>query len=151
MRARSVVGLAPDESLAVNVERILAVRVAELRSFMPAARDPERVRELHDMRIAAKRLRYLLELVGREVLGDRATRAIALLKELQDVLGDVHDCDVLAPRLAQFEGEGVDVLAEHLRLRRAERFARFRVLWPEVEQAATSCSHGPGGERIASQ
>ncbi len=147
MKARAIEGLDPSAALAVNVRRILAVRVDELRSFMPRVRDPAEQQALHDMRIAAKRLRYVLELTGRAVLGDAAVRPTALVKELQDLLGEIHDCDEMLPRLQAIDGEGVGVLAEHLRLRRAERFSRFLVLWPEVEAAATSCSPaGTAGE-----
>ncbi len=61
MKARKVKGLDPDGTLADNAQRIVAVRLAELRSFGPLAVDPEEVEALHDMRIAAKRLRYVLE------------------------------------------------------------------------------------------
>ena len=40
MRARVVHDLVGSDPLAANAARILAVRVAELRSFVPAAFDP---------------------------------------------------------------------------------------------------------------
>ena len=52
-----------------------ATRLDELCSFTPRALDPEQVKALHDMRIAAKRLRYVLEVTRallRPVRGDRA-------------------------------------------------------------------------------
>ena len=61
MKARDVKGLDPAGPLADNVERIARTRLDELFSFAPAVLDPRNVRELHDMRIAAKRLRYVLE------------------------------------------------------------------------------------------
>ncbi len=42
VRARAIEGLDPSAALAVNVLRILAVRVDELRSFMPRVREPGR-------------------------------------------------------------------------------------------------------------
>ena len=65
MKARAVKGLDPDATLADNLERIVATRLDELCSFVPRALDPTRMKALHDMRIAAKRLRYILE-VGAE-------------------------------------------------------------------------------------
>ncbi len=53
---------------------------------------------LHDLRIAAKRLRYLLELFG-GLFGPYAGTAAKRMKELQDVLGELHDCDVTLPRV----------------------------------------------------
>ena len=53
MKARVVHDLDGAEPLGANVARIVAVRVAELRSFVPAAFDPADVTALHDLRIAA--------------------------------------------------------------------------------------------------
>ena len=54
---------------------------------------------MHDMRIAAKRLRYLLELVG-FCFGEVGGEAQARARELQEVLGEIHDCDVMLARIA---------------------------------------------------
>jgi CHAD domain-containing protein len=54
----------------------------------------------HRARIAAKRLRYLLEPVAREEDGDESSAIIGRLKELQDVLGDLHDVHVFAGEIA---------------------------------------------------
>ncbi len=50
------------------------------------------------MRIAAKRLRYVLEITG-PCFGPYADEAGERTKELQDLLGEIHDCDVLVPRM----------------------------------------------------
>lgn len=102
MKAARVKGLKPTAPLADSVERIVTVRLAELCSFMPVAEDPARVTELHDMRIAAKRLRYLLE-ISAELFGPYAAPAAQRAKELQSVLGDIHDCDVTLPLVAALE------------------------------------------------
>ena len=60
MKAKQVKGLDPAGPLADNARRIVTTRLAELRSFDPHG-DPV---ELHNMRIAAKRLRYVCELTG---------------------------------------------------------------------------------------
>jgi hypothetical protein len=98
VKARKVKGLDPAGSLADNAERIVAVRLAELVGFMPRALDPADVEALHDMRIAAKRLRYVLEVTA-PCFGPYARTAGKRAKELQDLLGDLHDCDVLVPRV----------------------------------------------------
>jgi len=52
---------------------------------------PER---LHAVRIAAKKLRYALE-VERELTRSRAVARINRLKRLQDTLGEIHDFEIL--------------------------------------------------------
>ena len=101
MRARRVKGLDPDGSLADNAERIVRVRLDELCGFMPRAADPAEVVALHDMRIAAKRLRYILELTA-HCFGAYASKAGKRAKELQDLLGEIHDCDVQIPETEEF-------------------------------------------------
>ncbi len=98
MKARKVKGLKLDGPLAENALRIIDVRLAELHSFAGAARDPRRTKELHDMRIAAKRLRYVLEATA-PALGPAAVQGAKDAKKLQDVLGEIHDCDEFAPRV----------------------------------------------------
>jgi hypothetical protein len=96
MKARKVKGLDPDGALIDNMRRVILVRLDELHGFIPAALDPANVTELHDMRIAAKRLRYLLEL-SEPLFGADTKKAAKVVKSLQDLLGEIHDCDELLP------------------------------------------------------
>jgi hypothetical protein len=105
LKARAVKGLDRDGTLADNLERIVATRLDELCSFVPRALDPERVKALHDMRIAAKRLRYILEVGAEPCFGPYATTAIKSAKDLQDLLGELHDCDVQLPRVRALQDE----------------------------------------------
>jgi hypothetical protein len=98
MKASRVKGLRPGTKLGGAAHRIARQRVSDLLAFDQAVRDPTNVRELHDLRIAAKRLRYTLEVLG-SVLGPAAALVEDEARGLQDLLGEVHDCDVLAPRL----------------------------------------------------
>jgi CHAD domain-containing protein len=101
VKARKVSGLDPEAALADNAERIVLVRLDELCGFMPKAADPDEVVALHDMRIAAKRLRYILEVTG-PCFGTYAKTATRMAKDLQDLLGEIHDCDVQVPETAAF-------------------------------------------------
>jgi len=98
MKARKVTGLNPDGPLEKNLRRIVSVRLKELRSFAPAVGDPTAVQALHDMRIAAKRLRYVLEM-GEPALGAAARRGAKEMRRIQDLLGEIHDCDEGVPRV----------------------------------------------------
>jgi len=105
MKARRVKGLDPDGTLADNLERIVATRLDELFSFVPRVRDPARVKALHDMRIAAKRLRYILEVAAEPCFGPYAETAIKRTKDMQDLLDELHDCDVQLPRVRELQEE----------------------------------------------
>lgn len=127
MKARKVKGLDPDEPFAEAARRIARVREEELRSFWPATRDPDAVEALHDMRIAAKRLRYVLELAA-PALGDDAPARAKQARELQDVLGEIHDCDVMLPLL-----DGHAALTDRFRVRRGRMHADFLDMWGRME------------------
>jgi len=98
VKARRVKDIEADGPAADQVERIVRVRLDELCGFMPRAADPAEVQRLHDMRIAAKRLRYVLELFA-PTFGPYAADGAKQTKKLQDVLGEIHDCDVTRPRV----------------------------------------------------
>jgi hypothetical protein len=155
MKARKVRGLDADGTLVDNAEKIVAVRLDELCSFVPRAFDPGEVEALHDMRIAAKRLRYVLEVTG-ELFGPYAATAGKRTKELQDLLGEIHDCDVLVPRVEQLidelrdedvaavvaggeprhgdEYRGLELLVVNTIARRKKLFAEFLEFWTDLER-----------------
>ena len=98
MKARRVKKLDPGSPLVDNAARIIRVRLDEMLSFAPAALEFERIRDQHDMRIAAKRLRYILE-TTEFCFGKPAQTARRRARDLQDLLGELHDCDVMLPRV----------------------------------------------------
>ena len=94
-KAGKIRGLKKRGTLADAAARTLAVRRAEFEAHLPALDAPDDAVALHDLRIAAKRLRYTIELFH-EVLPPDAADLIERLKDLQDDLGYIHDRDVLA-------------------------------------------------------
>jgi len=58
---------------------------------------------LHEVRIAVKKLRYAMEIV-RDLTGSRATVRIMQLKRAQDLLGRIHDLEVLIARTRAIQG-----------------------------------------------
>jgi CHAD domain-containing protein len=130
-RARTVHGLKPKGSVRANARKIIATRTDEFFAFAPALADPANVTELHDMRIAAKRLRYALELFA-DALGPDATACIAQIKEFQDIVGDIHDHDVHA-----------DILRAHLKTLAADHAStladRAMRVEDEIESFKKAC------------
>jgi CHAD domain-containing protein len=59
---------------------------------------------LHAVRVAAKKLRYAME-VERELKRSRSTARIAQLKRLQDLLGQMHDSEILIDRTRAVQAE----------------------------------------------
>lgn len=76
------------ERLAASIETAAAIYI------------PDR---LHEVRIAVKKLRYAMEIV-RELSGSRATVRIMTLKRAQDLLGRIHDFEVLIARTRAIQG-----------------------------------------------
>jgi len=72
---------------------VILDRLKELEKLSESLYKPFEIESLHDMRIAAKRLRYALELFhqcwGRSLQTYAKTAA-----RMQTALGEVHDCDV---------------------------------------------------------
>ena len=75
-----------------------ARRAATLRSAIEMAGAVYASERLHDVRIGVKRLRYSLELSA-EAKQRRAHRDVAVLKHAQDLLGRLHDVEVLIKRV----------------------------------------------------
>lgn len=92
-RAWPVDDVDPEASVIANARRVLAVRIAEFYSYSPIVSNPEFTEALHDLRIAAKRLRYSLELF-RPQFGAAGERQIDRVKAIQEALGTLHDHDV---------------------------------------------------------
>jgi CHAD domain-containing protein len=62
---------------------------------------PERIEELHRMRICAKKLRYALEAYS-PLYPDQMDSPVQTARKTQDALGKLHDCDVWLAYLPTF-------------------------------------------------
>lgn len=145
MKARKVKGLDPDGTLADNARSIVAVRLRELEELGSQAVEGGAVEALHDTRIAAKRLRYVLELVG-PAFGRPAANGARVARGLQDLLGELHDCDEMLARL--------DAHAERLRGEDAEAVRLYADrpaadLEPEAARHARNLDRYHGLEALA--
>jgi hypothetical protein len=93
-KAKPVTALDIQAPTGKNARALARTRLDELYSWSDFVDDPYRIRELHDLRIAAKRLRYSLE-IFEDVLPAFSKEAVNELTQLQDELGDLHDSDVM--------------------------------------------------------
>src|SRR5579859_3717788 len=93
-KARPIKGLNARAPTGQNARIIAKVRLEELYSWKEYVDNPYYVRELHNLRIAAKRLRYTLE-VFEEVLPAACHTIVKELTSVQDELGTLHDSDVM--------------------------------------------------------
>lgn len=104
----------PDATVATNARRIVAAQTAAFFAQEHYLNDPDASTELHEMRIAAKRLRYALELFS-AVLGPDGDGCLDAIKEFQEIAGEIHDADVRARMLRDYlharVTEQADILA----------------------------------------
>ncbi|MDZ7267423.1 MAG: CHAD domain-containing protein [candidate division KSB1 bacterium] len=72
---------------------LLGQRLQEVFKVRAALAGEDHVEGLHNLRIAVKKLRYALEVLG-FAAGEAAAGSLGFFKKLQTVLGDLHDRDV---------------------------------------------------------
>ena len=130
-----------------------SARLDALLAFAETVRHPEQIEELHRMRIAAKRLRYALEVLAPSLDHDFKP-VIVTLKEIQDRLGEIHDCDVWLALLPDFLDDerrmmrrylghtrpmnrlvpGIEAFSRARHERRAAACAGLMQFWERLEQ-----------------
>ena len=128
-------------------------QLAELKSYEDSLASRKDKKRHHQMRIAAKRLRYTMEIV-RPVYRGRLDKSIAVVQRLQGILGDIHDCDVWSVKLKEFKssereqivesygnprafdelGKGFDYLSRKCKSRRRKLFDELVGLWKKLER-----------------
>ena len=91
---------------------------------------------LHRVRIEAKKLRYALE-IERELMRSRSTAGLARLKTEQDLLGRIHDLEILIDRARGVQGK----LSPRDRIGVAELNKLIRVLEDECREGHAVYMH----------
>ncbi|MBF0386978.1 MAG: CHAD domain-containing protein [Candidatus Omnitrophica bacterium] len=120
-------------------------RLEKMFSLEPYVRQAACVKELHEMRIAAKNLRYTLE--NFECLyGNKVKPFIFAAMKVQRALGDMHNFDIWLGLIKIFkDSSGRDVyfrravnfLHEECTLRRAEAYQDFLLIWSRLKKQKT--------------
>lgn len=70
-------------------------------NFRDSIQAPDNSKKLHEMRIAGKHLRYTME-IFEPLYENDLSPFIEIMKEIQDQLGEIHDCDVWITWLPEF-------------------------------------------------
>ena len=100
----------PRQPWLLALDARVAHRATRVRSAIESAGAVYSPARLHDVRIAVKKLRYASELRA-EARRQRATQAIQTLKTLQDLLGRLHDRQVLIERARHLQASSLDLAA----------------------------------------
>ena len=134
---------AADITLDEWVKNRITVRLEKMLRWEPYVKKPRREKELHEMRIAAKNLRYCLEnlepLYGKQLLA-----YVKASMDVQASLGEVHNYDVWlgllgilrasAGRSNRFS-EALRFLRRECETSRAKAYADFLELWQAQKRA----------------
>lgn len=129
-------GFEPSTPMKLLADRAIRARLQRFLSYEPFIHDPERKLELHAMRIAAKRLRYTLEIFS--PLDKNGFKSwMRLIKLMQEQLGAIHDCDVWLEFLPQFyinedtarTGAGTTLFQQNRSNNRLRLYAEFIREW----------------------
>jgi CHAD domain-containing protein len=137
----------------VETEKSTLRGLKELLSYQDSLTDAKDQVRHHAMRIAAKGLRYTLE-IANPVYSRRLEPTIDALKKLQTLMGELHDCDVWLLLLDEFAAGqrkqierrygndrpfarleiGLERFRDDRRARRQEAFIELSAYWAELKR-----------------
>lgn len=112
-----------EKVLQKRYNKILSRLISTIESTFPVVvTSPTKLRELHNLRIACKKLRYLLELLPDK--DKSALKTQKILQKLQDILGTIHDYDFSIEYLYSL-GESSVEIEEIIAIEKEERDVKF--------------------------
>jgi CHAD domain-containing protein len=121
-KARDIPGLEPGLSYREAAARTVAVRSQELFDLGEGVLDTSEIERVHDMRVASRRLRAVLEIYEPCFPGKELRGVLTDVKALADALGERRDPDVHLAQLEEFaeavnaaDRPGIEFFAERVR------------------------------------
>jgi CHAD domain-containing protein len=135
-----------------QTRKAILKRLNAFEAYAPYIAQPGCVKELHAMRIAARRLRYIMQALA-PLYPDELAEPVQAARLCQTRLGDIHDCDMWIDTLPRFlEEEQARTLAyfghttpfEPLRLgilalhhnrqqQRVQHYQEFVTFWEQLQ------------------
>jgi CHAD domain-containing protein len=140
-KAREIPGLHADQSYREAAASTVSVRVQELFDHAEGVLDTSEIERVHDMRVATRRLRAVLEIYEpcfpRKALRD----VLADVKALADALGERRDPDVHLAQLEEFaaavkeaDRPGIEVFADRVRAEQGTGNEALAALLAEIQE-----------------
>jgi CHAD domain-containing protein len=121
-KARDIPGLAAELSYRDAAVRTVSVRAEELFEHATGVLDTSDIERVHDMRVASRRLRAVLEIYEPCFARKQLRSVLDAVKALADALGERRDPDVQLAQLDEFasavkpaDRPGVEAFAERVR------------------------------------
>jgi CHAD domain-containing protein len=121
----------PERKLQQRFQKVVNRFANSIDQHLPIViADMEKVKELHELRKDCKKLRYTLEVPEKAVKNQQISNLIEYLEGLQDILGSIHDSDIMLQYLRQNYSdntslEKVDSLRSMIQAEGKEREALF--------------------------
>jgi len=105
-RVETLMSWAPEQTvysheLYLRARQAISQKLDDMMAYEPYIYDPNRLEELHAMRISAKKLRYTLETFA-PLYHNMLKKPIQAVRQIQKMLGLTHDCDVWITTLPEF-------------------------------------------------
>lgn len=141
-KARAIPDLRGTDAFRAAAAKAVAVRADELWEHADGVLDTADIERVHDMRVATRRLRAVLEIFAPCFPKKAHRAALEEVKTLADALGERRDPDVQIEHLEAYheavpapDRPGIDVLLARLRGRQATANADLAAALAEMERA----------------
>lgn len=156
-KARPIPDLDGAQPFAAAAGKVVAVRSQELWDHAVGVLDTADIERVHDMRVATRRLRAVLEIFASCFPRDLHREVLRDVKRLADTLGERRDPDVQIERLRAYEREaaaadrpGVELLIQRVGDRQAAGNVALAEVLAEVEASdlrgrLVALAEGAGG------
>ena len=129
----------PPNKLEVRFNKVVARLVESMELSLPVVlTNPDKIKELHELRKDCKKLRYLLELIPHQDSNSNSNykgvnykdiqSMITTLEDIQDILGSIHDNDTAISFLKQVSRSNKEEVSHILHDEISERAKKYEDL-----------------------